>query len=103
MSLFQALYVYFLQPVLSLLILVIFIRVIMSWLISFQIINLHNRFVAAVWQISGALTEPLVAPIRRMMPPMGGMDFSPILLLLALYFVRDWLLPGLVFGTLRLF
>jgi len=103
MSLFQALFVYFLRPVLSLLILVIFIRVILSWLISFNIINLHNRFVATVWDISGRLTEPLVRPIRNMLPPMAGFDFSPVILLLALYFTRDWLLPNLVFGGFRLF
>jgi YggT family protein len=103
MSLVQALFAYFLRPILSLLILVIFIRVIMSWLISFQIINLHNRFVAAVWDISGRITEPLIRPIRNILPPMGGMDFSPIILLLALYFTRDWLLPSLLFGGFRLF
>ncbi|MBL4596780.1 MAG: YggT family protein [Robiginitomaculum sp.] len=103
MSLFQAIFVYFLKPILSLLILVVFIRVIMSWLVSFNIINLQNRFVAIIWDISGKLTEPLVRPIRQILPPMAGFDFSPIILLLALYFLRDWLLPGLVFGTLRLF
>ena len=103
MSLFQALYAFFLLPVLTLLFWLIIIRVVMSWLISFNVVNLHNRFVAAVWDISGRLSEPLIQPIRKALPPMAGFDFSPVILLLLILFVRDWLLPGLVFGNLRVF
>lgn len=103
MSLLQAIIVFFVHPILSLLIIVVFVRVILSWLISFNVINLHNRFVAAIWDISGRLTEPLIRPIRKLLPPLGGMDFSPIILLLALYFVRDWFLPGLLRGNLQVF
>ena len=103
LSLFQALLLFIISPIVSLLIFVIFVRVIMSWLISFQIINLHNQFVATIWQISDKITEPLVNPIRRFMPNLGGIDLSLLVLLLFLYLVNNWFIPGLAYGTLRLF
>ena len=103
LSLFQALLLFIISPIVSLLIFVIFVRVIMSWLVSFQIINLHNQFVAMVWEISGKITDPLVNPIRRFMPNLGGIDLSLLVLLLFLYLVNNWFIPGLAYGTLRLF
>ncbi|MBL1431083.1 YggT family protein [Oceanicaulis sp. AH-315-P02] len=103
LSLFQALLLFIISPIVSLLIFVIFVRVIMSWLVSFQIINLHNQFVAMIWEISGKITDPLVNPIRRFMPNLGGIDLSLLVLLLFLYLVNNWFIPGLAYGTLRLF
>ena len=63
---------------------VIIVSVVMSWLISFNVINRHNQFVDMVWRTVVALTEPVLAPIRRMLPSMGGIDISPIILLIGL-------------------
>ncbi len=68
--------------------LVIFAMVIMSWLIAFNVVNLHNHFVAQLWLVLNRLTEPLLAPIRRFIPSIGGLDLSPIILLLAVYFLQ---------------
>lgn len=103
MNLFQALYIYFVSPIISFLIFVIFVQVVLSWLIGFNVINGHNRFVAMVYDIANRITEPMLRPIRNMLPPVGGMDFSPFILILALYFTRDWLLRGLLFGGLHIF
>ena len=62
---------------------VIIAAVIFSWLVAFNVINPHSDFVRAVWQGLNALTEPLLRPIRRMLPDLGGLDISPIILLLA--------------------
>lgn len=62
--------------------------VVMSWLISFGVINTHNRFVAVLWDALTRLTEPVLAPLRRLVPNLGGLDVSPILALLALYFLK---------------
>lgn len=70
---------------------VIFAMVIMSWLIAFNVVNLHNNFVAQLWYILNRLTEPLLAPIRRILPNMGGIDLSPIALLLAVYFLQTFI------------
>jgi len=63
--------------------------VVMSWLISFNIVNTSNRAVYLITDILYRLTEPLLVPIRRFLPNLGGLDFSPLVLLLAVYFIRD--------------
>jgi YggT family protein len=54
----------------------------LSWLIAFNVINTYNPFVRALWQALTAVTEPLLRPIRRMLPDLGGVDISPMILLL---------------------
>jgi len=67
---------------------VILITVIMSWLIAFNVINGANPYVRQVSYALRRLTEPLLAPIRRFLPDLGGIDISPIVLLILLQFVR---------------
>jgi YggT family protein len=62
--------------------------VVMSWLIAFNIINPRNQIVQQLHYGLQRLTEPLLAPIRRFIPSVGGLDISPIILLVALQFVR---------------
>ena len=61
---------------------------IMSWLIAFNVINPYNQFVRSLWQGLNALTEPALRPIRRLLPNLGGVDISPIILLLLIWFVE---------------
>jgi YggT family protein len=61
---------------------------ILSWLIAFNVINIHNDLVRAIWNALNALTEPLLRPIRRMLPNLGGLDISPIILLLIIFFIE---------------
>ena len=77
---------------------VVIAAVVMSWLIGFNVINTHNPFVRSLWQFITAVTEPFLRPIRRMLPQLGGIDISPIILLLACLFLRSvvidgWLIP----------
>lgn len=79
---------------------VVIAAVVMSWLIGFNVINSQNPFVRSLWQAITAMTEPLLKPIRRLMPDLGGLDLSPVILLLACLFVRwivinEWLIPAL--------
>jgi YggT family protein len=67
---------------------VIVIVAVMSWLIAFNVINIHNDFVRSVWNAMNALTEPLLRPIRQVMPNLGGLDISPVILLLLVYLVQ---------------
>jgi YGGT family. len=62
--------------------------VILSWLISFGVVNTRNQFVSVVWQVINQLTEPLLRPIRRFMPSFSGLDLSPIVLFLAIIFLE---------------
>ncbi len=74
--------------ILDLYIFVIIAMVIMSWLIGFNVINRHNQIVDMIWRTLVALTEPLLGPIRRAMPNMGGLDLSPLILLFGIYFLQ---------------
>ena len=63
--------------------LVIVAGAVLSWLIAFGVVNIRNDFVRAVWNLFLALTEPFLRPIRNFLPNTGGIDISPIILLLA--------------------
>ena len=64
---------------------------IMSWLVAFGVINVRNQFIRVVVDLLYRLTEPLLRPIRRILPNLGGVDISPIILLLGLYFIQSLL------------
>jgi YggT family protein len=63
-------------------------QVIMSWLINFQVLNLHQPLVAQIWQMLLRLLEPLYAPVRRILPPMQGIDLAPLVVLLGIFALR---------------
>lgn len=71
--------------------LLIFIWVILSWLRAFGYLPLHNYFLALVWDFLHRITEPFLYRIRRFMPAFGGVDLSPIVLLLLVMFLRELL------------
>lgn len=62
--------------------------VIMSWLVAFGVLNTSNRFVYLVYDALFRITEPALRPIRRFMPGLGGIDLSPLVLLLLLFFLQ---------------
>tara|TARA_B100001094_G_C17610250_1_gene520920 strand:+ start:7 stop:285 length:279 start_codon:yes stop_codon:yes gene_type:complete len=68
---------------------IILANVILSWLIAFNIINTYNQFVSTILFATKKLTDPLLDPLRRIIPNLGGIDVSPILLILLLLFVQD--------------
>lgn len=74
---------------------VIIASVILSWLMAFGVVNPYNRFVSALDQAFRAVTEPLLRPIRSALPDFGGIDFSPLVLLLGCFFVQSVVLPNL--------
>lgn len=65
--------------------------VILSWLVAFGVVNHHNRFVLSVQRFLYRITEPLLAPIRRILPDLGGVDLSPMVLILGLWFFQGML------------
>lgn len=60
-----------------------------SWLVHFRVINTSNRFVYLVLELTHRATEPALRPIRRILPDLGGIDLSPVALILILYFLKD--------------
>ena len=63
-------------------------QAILSWLLAFGVINRYNRGVSVIGDFLYRVTEPALRPIRRMLPNFGGIDISPVVLILILYFVR---------------
>ena len=66
----------------------IFAHFIMSWLISFQVLNLRQPLVAQIWYGLNRLLEPIYGPIRRFLPNMGGIDLAPLVALIIVYALR---------------
>ena len=73
---------------------IIILQAILSWLVAFNVINTHNDFVRSFLNALNRITEPLYRPFRRILPDFGGLDFSPMIVLLLIIIVKDYLLPG---------
>lgn len=72
---------------------VIVIQAILSWLVAFNVINLYNEFVRSVWQALDVITRPIYRPIRKIMPDFGALDLSPLVALLIIYVLSNFVLP----------
>lgn len=73
-------------------------QAILSWLVAFNVVNLHNGFVRTVLSTLDRLLDPMLRPIRRVLPDLGGIDLSPMVLILLLILVQR-LLPALLLDT----
>ena len=74
--------------VLQLYIYIVIASAILSWLVAFNVINSRNQFVAMVGEFLYRITDPVLRPIRNMLPPMGGIDISPIILFLIIILIQ---------------
>jgi len=72
----------------NIIVVVVIVQFVLSLLISFNVVNLHNNFVAAIWQAVNAILEPVLAPIRRIMPNTGSVDLSPMVLIIGLTIIQ---------------
>ena len=96
-------FIYFiLSNLIGLMILAIFASAILSWLVMFNVINLRNQLVYNVVRFLDAVTAPILRPVQRIVPPLGGIDVSPIIVLLLLQGIRGYLLPWLLDPLARL-
>jgi YggT family protein len=75
---------------------IIFAQVIVSWLIVFKVINLHSGVVRSIIEALDRITSPIYRPIRKLLPDFGGIDFSPLVVILVIIFIRSKLLPGIL-------
>jgi YggT family protein len=66
----------------------VIVQFVLSLLIAFNVVNMHNQWVAAIWRAINALLEPILRPIRRIMPDTGAIDFSPLILIVLLNIVN---------------
>ena len=68
----------------SIIVTVVIVQFVLSLLITFNVVSLHNNFVAAIWQAVNAILEPMLRPVRRYMPDTGTLDLSPMVLIIGL-------------------
>src|SRR6476620_12726255 len=98
---FMAPLIGFIVLVIDLYIWVVIASAILSWLVAFNVVNMNNRFVLSIADMLYRLTEPALRPIRSILPNLGGIDISPVILILLLLFIRDvvllgWLAPAVI-------
>ena len=77
---------------------IVIVQVILSWLVAFNVINTYNEFVRQLLYALDRILDPLLRPIRRIMPDLGGLDFSPMVLILLIMVARR-VLVHLAIGT----
>ena len=78
-----------LDSLISIYLWVVIINALLSWLVAFNILNTQNRFVFSVLDTTYKLTDPILNKIRRFVPTFGSIDISPVILILALMFIRN--------------
>ncbi|CAN1568700.1 COG0762 Predicted integral membrane protein [Caulobacteraceae bacterium] len=93
---------FIINSLLGLLVLALVIAAILSWLVAFDVVNLRNNAVRQIYYTLERVTEPLLTPIRRFVPPLGGVDLSFIVLFLILQGIRNYLSPALQSALLGL-
>lgn len=85
-----------LRLVLDVVFFVMIVHIVMSWLITFNVLNLRQPLVAQLWDGLNRLLEPLYAPIRRMLPNTGALDLAPLVAFIIVIALRDIILPRLL-------
>ena len=94
--------IWLIDTVITLYIYVLVISAVLSWLVAFRVVNTQNRLVYAVMDFCWRVTEPALRPIRRIMPNLGGIDISPVILILVLTFLRMLLFQDLLPALMRM-
>lgn len=87
---------YFIDVVLNLYIFLLIAAAVLSWLVAFNVVNTRNPVVAMVGEFLYRITEPVLRPIRNMLPNFGGVNISPIVAILVIYFIQI-----VIIGNLR--
>jgi len=95
-----ALIISIVQVLLNVLWWIIVVQAIMSWLLAFNVINLYNETVRAIWQALEKLTDPIYRPIRRIMPDFGALDLTPMVVLLIIYILSTRVIPYFAYQLL---
>ncbi|CAL8978969.1 hypothetical protein RHODGE_RHODGE_03279 [Rhodoplanes serenus] len=85
----------FISTLLTLYVYVLIAAAVLSWLIAFNVVNTRNQAVSTIGEFLYRITEPVLRPIRRMMPDLGGIDISPVIVILAIFFIQSVVLQNL--------
>ena len=86
----------FISYLLQLYIYILIAAAVLSWLVAFNVVNVRNPIVAAIGEFLYRITEPVLRPIRNALPNMGGIDISPVIVILIIIFIQAVVLPNLL-------
>jgi len=89
------------RAILGLITIVLIVYVVISWLYAFDVVDRRNAFVRSVWEFTSRLTDSMLRPLRRLIPPIAGVDLSVLVLLLIIWLLRDqvsWWLEAVLLG-----
>lgn len=93
-------FLYFIvDTLINLVILAMVLNAILSWLIAFDVVNMRNHFIYQVSRFLDAVTRPILRPVQRIIPPFGGVDITPVIVIIVLIGIRRFILP-LIFGPI---
>jgi YggT family protein len=81
-------FLWLISAIIQLIVIVLIVNAVISWLVAFDVVPRRNRYVMQIWDFTQRVTDPLLRPIRRFIPNLGGVDISPIVLILGLLFVE---------------
>ncbi|NWG53355.1 MAG: YggT family protein [Hydrogenophilaceae bacterium] len=81
--------------ILQLFVILLIVQAVLSWLVAFEMVSRRSPIVDSIWRFSTAISNPVLKPIRRFIPPIQGVDLSPLVLILLIYLVMR-MLPCLV-------
>ena len=95
-ALLAALHGYFIAPILTIFFFAILVYVILGWLMVGGVVDNRNQTVRSIYGFLFSLIEPIARPIRRILPPMGNLDLSILVIALAIPFLRDWAIPRFI-------
>lgn len=76
---------------------IILVDIIFSWLIAFNVVNTNNKFIGTIADVADRLSTPILAPFRKIVPPISGLDISPIILILVLQMIERFVIPMIPF------
>lgn len=85
----------FISFLLRLYVYVLIASAVLSWLVAFNVVNMHNEIVRSIGNVLFQLTEPVLRPIRNILPNMGGIDLSPVVVILIIIFIQNVIIPNI--------
>lgn len=93
-------FLYFIvDTLIDLVILAMVVNAILSWLIAFDVVNMRNRFIYSLTRFLDGVTRPILRPVQKIIPPFGGVDITPVIVIIVLIGIRRYLLP-LIFAPI---
>ena len=89
-------FAYILYQLIGFFLFILFAWIIMGWLYQFGILSMSNRVLSQIYDMLGRITQPILAPAQKILPPMNGIDISPVIVVIVLYAVQRYVLLPLM-------